>query len=81
MKFKNDDRVIFYPKLNKTYSWKLDDFEEYTIINNYHDNNINKSFYIVKDHKDTQISWFEEEDFITKKEYRKLKLKNLNGTL
>lgn len=87
MKYKIGNKVIFKSQPYKEYAWKLNDFEEYTISNRAFD--INKTFdiksiknyYEVADKNGNKTCWFEEDDFLTLREYRKLKIKKINKNL
>lgn len=81
MKYKIGDSVIFKSQSHKDYSWKLNDFEEYTISNRAFDIKCVRVFYEVEDKYGTLTSWFEDDDFLTLKEYRKLKLKKIKKNL
>ena len=84
MKYKIGDKVIFKAQPAKVYAWILNDYEEYVIVNRAFsdeystDYKPNTTYYGVKDKKGTETTWFEENDFITIKRYRKLKLKKIN---
>lgn len=85
MKYKIGDRVIFKTNQYKQYSWKLNDFEEYTITNRAFsadmssDYKPNVIYYEVQDKYGTKTSWFENDDFLTLKKYRKLKLQKIKN--
>ena len=84
MKYKIGDKVIFKAQTDKVYAWKLDNYKEYIIVNkafsdeNSTDYKPNTTYYGVSDRKGTQgTCWFEAEDFITLKKYRKQKLQKI----
>jgi hypothetical protein len=83
MKYKIGDKVVFKSQPYKQYAWKLNDYEVYEIrscafaTENSDDYKMNTFYYSVKDKKGTETSWFEHDDFITIKKYRKLKLKKI----
>jgi hypothetical protein len=85
MKYKIGDKVIFKAQPYKQYAWKLNDYEIYTIIKKaFSDENTthykpNTEYYGVKDKFGSETTWFEYDDFITLKRYRKLKIQKLNG--
>jgi hypothetical protein len=80
MKFHINDKVVFLKRSNKEDAWPLINYEEYTIINaafeTFESGNI---FYGVKDKNDQESTWYHEDDFLTLKEHRKLKLKKLKS--
>jgi hypothetical protein len=77
MGYKIGERVIFMSQPKKEYGWKLKDFEEYIICNRAFDE---IEYYTVRNISGSEeTSWFEEDDFLTLKEYRKLKLKKLKN--
>ena len=84
MKYKKGDKVIFIKKSSKEDSWRLNNYEEYEITNIAHNvsstsyNIIEGYYYGVKHKDDSETTWYEENDFITIQEYRKLKLNKLN---
>jgi len=63
--YKIGDRVIFKAQAYKQYAWRLNDFEEYTIINkalsneNSTDYIPNTIYYVVKDNNGNETTWFE----------------------
>lgn len=72
------DKVIFIENLEKEHSWKLDNYELYTISRIAYDPyNKYQKIYGVRDYQGYTITWFDEDDFITLTEYRKLKLNKL----
>lgn len=84
MKFDIGDRVIFIKKSDKEDSWKLNNFEEY-VITGVSKNLVSRKdypiigfYYGVKHKSGSETTWYLEDDFLTIKEYRKLKLKKLN---
>lgn len=85
MNYKIGDRVIFKAQIYKQYAWRLNDYEEYVIIKkalsdeNTTDYIPNTTYYGVRDNKGTETTWFEYDDFITLKKYRKQKLRKING--
>ena len=85
MKYKIGEKVIFLKKSYKNDSWKLNKYEEYVItehsFNKYYtdDYNAYTHYYGVKQKNGSESTWYDEMDFIGLKEYRKLKLKKING--
>ena len=78
MKFRKGDKVFFIGD-NSKYSWKLNKYEEYEICGmSYKNDQFVEFYYGVKNKKGTETTWYEEEDFITIKQLRKLKLDKLN---
>ena len=83
-KFEIGQKVIFIKKSNREYAWELEQYEQYKIEGRAKDvianniENIKQNYYSVI-RNGVMTSWFIEEDFIDLKEYRKLKLKNLNN--
>jgi len=75
------DKVIFIDRLNHDYSWKLVKGETYIIYNvAFNTENPKKWFYGVKyiNSNRTQC-WYNIEDFLTLKEYRKEKLRQIKN--
>ena len=86
MRFKKGDKVFFIGDDELKYAWKLDKNEEYEICDMaYKDEHFIEFRYGVKPTNKnttwTTSTWYNEEDFITLKEYRKLKLQKLHGNL
>lgn len=88
--YKIGDKVFFIKQPNKSYAWLLNDYEEYTICNSSYElidiidgvkdvyKNVVIKKYGVKNKKgNIETTWFDANDFITLKEYRKIKIKNL----
>ena len=78
MKFKINDKVFFFKRSYKEYAWELNENEEYTITNVSFDRMGIDTYYGVKHKNGTESTWYLERDFITTKEYRKLKLMKIN---
>jgi len=76
MKFNVGDKVVFIHSTNTVYAWKLCKYYTYIILEKYFDN-YNSSYYVVKDSNGTESSWYNEKDFVSLKEYRKMKLNKL----
>lgn len=77
MKFKIGDKVVFIHNTNIAYAWKLCDYSTY-IISDYAIDNYSTIHYSVDNlNNNTYSSWYNEKDFVTLKEYRKLKLNKL----
>ena len=83
MKYKIGDKVVFKAQSHKQYAWKLNDYEVYEIRctafsnENGTDYKPNTLYYGVKDKKGTETCWFEYDDFISLKKYRKQKLQKI----
>lgn len=80
MKFKINDKVIFVKRSYKEYAWQLNENEEYTINNVAFDSMGIDTYYGVIHKNGTESTWYLDCDFISVKEYRKLKLKKINET-
>lgn len=78
MKFRIGDNVIFIKRSYKEDAWPLNNYEKYTITNRAFDRMGIDTFYAVKDNNGKESTWYIEDDFLTLKEYRKLKIKKLN---
>ena len=78
MKYKIGDKVVFIKKASsKEDAWPLVDYEEYIITHRSSD--INTCYGVKSKEKYGDYStWYEEQDFIGLKEYRKLKLERIN---
>lgn len=82
MKYKIGDTVIFISKPDKYHSWELENYKKYTIVNRaFYKYDPDTYHYAVDNNNGTQTSWYDEEDFITLKEFRKIKLEKLNGKI
>ncbi len=93
MKYKIGEKVIFLKKSSKEDGWPLNNYEEYIITESsysgdrrypyHHDNDYtpNTYYYGVKSKEKygSTSTWYEEQDFIGLKEYRKLKLEKINA--
>jgi len=83
MNYKIGDKVVFIFDPLKIYAWKLDNYGIYEIENiaygssDFDDYKKGEFYYSVKN-KSCTTSWFEYDDFLPLKKYRKLKLKKLN---
>jgi hypothetical protein len=83
--YKIGDKVIFKAQSYKQYAWRLNDFEEYIIIKMAFSDETttdyipNTMYYGVRDKNGVESTWFEYDDFITLKKYRKQKLRKING--
>ena len=84
MKYKIGEKVVFIKKSYKSDSWKLNNYEEYIItehaFNKYYtdDYNAYTHYYGVRHKNGSETTWYDEMDFVSLKEYRKLKLKKIN---
>jgi hypothetical protein len=81
MKYKIGDKVIFLKKSYKEDAWPLIDFEKYEISNRAFDKMGIDTYYGVINKDGRSSTWYLEEDFISLNEYRKLKIKKINGKL
>ena len=79
MKYKIGDKVVFIKKSHKEYACPLNDYEEYIINNRAFDKMGIDMYYGVKHKNGTETTWYDENDFIGLKEYRKKKLEKING--
>jgi hypothetical protein len=79
MKYKIGEKVVFLKKYHEEDAWPLIDYEEYQISDKSFDSMGIEIFYGVKHKNGTRTTWYNEMDFIGLKEYRKLKLKKING--
>lgn len=78
MKYKIGDKVIFIKESYEEDSWKLINYNLYQISRVF--TYIN-TLYAVKNNKGKETAWYNERDFISLKEYRKQKLKKINGKI
>lgn len=80
MKFKTDEKVVFIGE-NDEGKWKLTKYETYVVVNHAFENlNPITMYCSVSNLKRTkESSWYDEEMFISLKEFRKLKLEKLNN--
>lgn len=78
MKYKIGDKVIFLKRSSKIDAWSLNNYEEYEIVNRAFDKTGINVYYGVKDRIGQESTWYIEEDFLSLKEARKIKLDKLN---
>lgn len=78
MKYRIGDKVMFLKRSEKIDAWPLNNYEEYEIVNRAFDDTGINVFYGVEDKKGQGSSWYIEEDLLSLKEARKIKLDKLN---
>lgn len=87
MQYNIGDKVVFIKIPNKKYAWELNNYECYTVFDISKTRlgvplNEQKLYYGVLDCKGSVTTWYEYNDFIPLKKYRKEKLKKLkNGSM
>jgi len=71
--YNKGDKVVFIRNPDIFYLWDLVDYNTYIIDEKLTYNG--EIYYSVRDNRLTETSWFQGNDFVSIKEYRKLKLK------